>query len=120
MDPHQARLRRGGSELVGNGPPRVAAHRSERGLQRAVVELHHNAVDVVVQLVAALLPLPATGHDGIDGVHHPHVGVHPKPGPAQPLKHVVVAGELHALQVAYAVEPRGERTGGGDARVQLA
>ena len=45
-----------GRELVGDGPAWRLPRGAERGAQRQVVDLHHDAVDLVGQIVAVLLP----------------------------------------------------------------
>ncbi len=62
-------------------------------LEVEVVELDHGAVDLVVEVVAVLLPVSAE-RLGIGGaVHHLDVGVDGKPAPAQQLEPVAVAGD---------------------------
>ena len=117
----QPGLRGGGSELVGHGPARVAAHGAQGRLQPAVVELDHHAVDVVVELVPPLLPLAGSRRRSRPRVPAARVsGLTRKPALAQPRQHLLMAGELPSLHVAHPVEPGGERPRRGHPRIQLA
>ena len=70
---------------------------AELALELEVVDLHHHAVDLEVEPVAALLPGVAGRHHLVDGVVHLHVRVHAEAVLAQPLERLVVGLELEPL-----------------------
>ena len=62
----QLRRRRGRRELPGDRPARLAPGDAELALQAAVVDLDDHAVDLEVELVAAVLPPAAALRDLVD------------------------------------------------------
>ena len=63
----RALLRR---ELVGDRPPRRPRRRAEPGALLDVVDLDDDAVDLVAEVVAVLLPVLAVGGDVVERVEH--------------------------------------------------
>ena len=116
----EARDRRGGRELPGDGPARIAPDDAEPALQLDVVDLDHDAVDLEVELAAALLPGAAAGHDLVLGGQPRDVVVDAEAVALQPLQRVPVAGEGDAVGDADAVGPHGQRALGHELRVELA
>ena len=117
-------LERGGGrarrELPRDGPAWLAAHHPELALEVEVIHLHHHAVDLEVQAVAAVLPRAAGGHHGVQVVVHLDVAVHPEAVLAQPFERRRLGGELDAVHRAHAVGPHRERASRGEPRVELA
>ena len=64
-----------GRELVGDRPARRLAGQAERRAQREVVDLDHDAVDLVGEVVAVLLPVLAERVRRGEVVHHGDLGV---------------------------------------------
>ena len=73
-----------GGELVGDGPAGRPGGRSEPALEREVVDLDHHPVDLVVEVVAVLLPPPAEGEDVVEAVDQGALGVDREAGAVQP------------------------------------
>ena len=84
------------------------------------VDLDHDAVDLVVELGAALLPLDARGGDVVDRLESLDERIRPQAALAQPREHLRLRLELDALAVPGAVDPDRERTVGRDRGVLLA
>ncbi len=129
LDGHQFGRALLGRELVGDRPSRRAGGRAELALQREVVDLDHHTVDLVVEVVAALLPAAAEGECVLEPVHDPPLGVDREPGSTEPVHRLGLrGGELGrhrhtaggSLELAHLVRPEGERTARGDRRVLLA
>jgi len=121
--PHDRAQGRGGGhgrELPGDRPARLATHHPEAALQLKVVHLHHRAVDLVVEAVAALLPIQARARHRVDVLVRLHTGGHTEPVVAQPVEHLVLALELEPLGGADPVAPHRERPRGGQLGVELA
>ena len=91
----------------------------ELALQVEVVDLHHHAVDLEVEAVAALLPRAAGGHHLVDGVVDLDVAVDLEPVIAQPLERLPVGVERQAFQRADAVAPDRQRPRRGELGVEL-
>ena len=88
-------------------------------LQRDVVDLHDDAVDVVVDLGPPIDPGDALGGHLLDRLVAGRRGVHPKALRAQPLERLPVTLELDPLAVADLVAPDVERPLRGLAKVDL-
>jgi hypothetical protein len=110
----EARDRRGGRELPGDCPARIAPHDAEAALQLDVVDLDHHAVDLEVELAAALLPGQAARDDLVLGGQARDVVVDAEAVALQPLQRVPVAGERDAVGDADAVAPHRQRALGGE------
>ncbi len=119
LDREQPRDRRGGRELEGDRPAGVVGDLAQVALQRDVVDLHDHAVDVVVDLAAALDPGGALGHHLLDRLVTSRRGVHAKALLAQPVERLPVACDLEPFAVAELVAPDVERPRGGDSRIEL-
>jgi hypothetical protein len=116
----QARDRGRGRELPGDRPAGVAPHDAEAALEREVVDLDDAAVDLEVELAAALLPGQALGDDLVLAVEQGNVVVDAQAVVLQPHQRVVVAGEADALGDADAVAPHRQRALGGELGIELA
>src|SRR5262249_2444159 len=110
----------GRGELPGDGPARLAAGHAELPLQSAVVHLDHDPVDLEVERIAAALPPAAALSDLIDAVQDRDLVVDLEAPLAQPLERFGVALRLPTPQRGAAVAPDGQRSCGGDRRIQLA
>ncbi len=110
----------GRRELEGDRPAGVVGDLAEVALQRDLVDLDHDPVDVVVDLGAAVLPGGAHGRDLVDRVVTSGVGINPEALVAQPFESPPMARDLEPLGVAELVDPDVERSRGGDRRVELA
>ena len=110
-----------GRELVGHGPARCPRHVAQPFLPVDAVHLVDHAVDLVGQIVAALLQGAVIGQAAFDPVHHPGLGVGadaPVPEPGHDL--AVAAGQSAALHQAPAVTVELQRPLGRDAGIELA
>ena len=85
-DPLQPRHGRGGRELPGDRPARIAAHRAEPALEVEVGDLHDDAVDLEVELPAAALPGQALGDHLVLAAQLEDVAVDAEAVLAQPLQ----------------------------------
>ena len=119
---HLVHLRRRGRrrELPGDRPARLAADDAQLAPERPLVDLDHDAVDLVVELVAALLPPAAALDHRLDALVVVGVGVDLEATLAQPLDLLAVGGEVEALGRADPVAPDRERPFGGEVGVELA
>ena len=98
---------------------RLAPDDAQAPLQLVVVDLDDDAVDLVVELAAPLLPPPAAFHDGVHVGQPGHIGVHLEAVRAQPLEGLPVRGELDPLGGPDPVAPHRERPRGGQRRIEL-
>ena len=109
-----------GRELVGRGPARLAPHHAHLRPRPGVVDLHHHAVDVVVEPRPPLAPpahaLVRLGEGGVAA----GVAVHAEAERAQPLQPLEVARRRGAVAPAQLVDVDGERALRRDRRVELA
>ena len=80
--------RRGGRELPGDRPPRLAPDDPEPPLELDCVDLDHDAVDLEVKRPPPLLPRAALGYDLVLGAELLDVGVDGEAVLAQPLQRV--------------------------------
>ncbi len=106
-------------ELEGDRPARVVGDLAEVALQRDLVDLDHDPVDVVVDLGPPFDPGGTGGDHLLDGLVAGRRRVHPKALSGQPGERLPVAVELEALAVAELVAPDVERPRGGHGRVEL-
>src|SRR5690606_10269601 len=121
LDVAQARHGLLSGELVGRRPARLATDDAELTLERELVHLHHDAVDVVVERVAALRPGLAERRDLIDGVEATGDRVRGEAELAQPRHRLGVGGRgARALDPAELVDEEVEAARGRDARIELA
>ena len=116
----QLRRRRRRRELPGDRPARLAADDAQLAPERPLVDLDDDAVDLVVELVAALLPPAAALDHRLDVGVVAGVRVDLEAALAQPLDLLAVRGEVEAAGGADAVRPDRERPFGGERRVELA
>ena len=119
-DLEQPRHRRHRRPLVGARPARARVQDAEPPLLVERVDLDHDAVDLVVELQPALLPLDAGGGDLVDRLEPLGVRVGAQAVLAQPLEHLELRLELDAFATAGSVDPDRERPVGGDRGVLLA
>ena len=94
--------------------------RSENALLLQVVDLDHDAVDLVVERRALPLPLGARLRDRLDRVEALRERVRREAVLLQPFERLPVRAKLDPVGRADAVGPDGERSVGGDRRVLLA
>ena len=116
----QRRRRRRRRELPGDRPARLAADDAELPPERPLVDLDDDAVDLVVELLAALLPPVAALDDRLDAVVVRGVGVDPEAALPEPGDLLAVGGEVDAPDGADRVAPDRERPFGRHRRVELA
>ena len=114
------RRRRRRRELPGDRPARLAPDHAQLPPQRPLVDLDDDAVDLVVERLAPLLPPVAALDDALDALVVVGVGVDLEAALAQPLDLVHVGGEVEAADGADPVDPGRERPFGGQRRVELA
>ena len=81
----QRRRRRRRRELPGDRPARLAADHAELAPERPLVDLDDDAVDLVVELLAPLLPPVAALDDALDALVVVGVGIDLEAALAQPL-----------------------------------
>ena len=109
-----------GRELERNGPARRAGRVAHGLLLRERVHLHHHAVDIVRQRVAALQAFAAELVHLFRAIHQRDVGVHVESRFAQPLEQVPLRFRHQLALVAHGVHERGQVTVRRDLRVLLA
>ncbi len=119
-DVEQLRRRRRRRELPGDRPARLTAHHAQLAPERPLVDLDDYAVDLVVELVATLLPPAAALHHRLDAGVVVGVGVDLEAALAQPLDLLAMGGEVETAGRADAVAPDRKRSFGGERGVQLA
>ncbi len=107
-------------ELPGDRPARLAARDAELPPQAPLVDLDDDAVDLEVELVAALLPPLAARHELVAVLMAGDVAVDAEATLAEPLELVAVRGVLDAVAEADPVGPHLQRPRGGQLRIQLA
>ena len=120
VDPLEHRRRRHRRELPGDRAARLSSDDSQPALQFEVVDLYDDAVDLVVERLAPLLPGAAGDHDGVDLGVHLQIGAHLEAAVAKPFHRFTVLGELDPLERADRVGPHRERARGGELRIELA
>ena len=94
--------------------------RAEPALLLEGVDLDHDAVDLVVELDALLLPFLARARDRFDRVVQLRERIRAEAVLPQPLQRVPVPVRRQAVLVSETVNPDRERTARGDRRVLLA
>ena len=116
--PRHGALRR---ELPGDGPARLPSYEPEVPLVVQPVDLHDDAVRLVVLVVAFAHPALVVGGDVVGRFEARDLRVDPEAELPQPLHRLPVRGRrLGVLRPAQLVDPDGELARRGDARVQLA
>ena len=118
-DVHDARRRLARLELPRDGPARRARDLTEPTLQREIVHLDHDAVDLVGERVALALELGIEGAGGRHGVEHAAVRHGLEAPVLEGIEHRPEGRELRAAHLAHAVTDEVERPGRGDARIEL-
>ncbi len=107
-------------ELVGDRPPRRPRGDTEPGALRGVVELDDDTVDLVVEVVAALLPVQTVGGDLVDRGEGLHVFVDGEAEGGGELEHRDVAREVRAPDhLAELVAEEGQIAAGRHGRILL-
>jgi hypothetical protein len=109
-----------GGELVGDGPARMMRGGPEPALLLEVVHLHHHAVGLVVERVAARLELGGIGEHRVHVLAPPRLRIHGEAAGAERLQRLPVRGQRHALRLAHVVEEDGEGPRGRHRGVLLA
>ncbi len=109
-----------GRELERNGPARCASGKAQLILLCERIDLHHHAVDVIVQLTAVRKGIGTErmnlGGRGTGG----HVGVDGEPGIAQPGQKLVLAVHVERGGIGHGIDERGEVTRSRDFGILLA
>ena len=124
-DRHHDLLEQGGAllgrELVGDRPPRRVRGGAELVALAQIVDLDHDAVDLVGEVVPVLEPVLAEGEHVVEGAQRPDLGVDREAGPGQPFEHLGVPREGRpALDRAHRVGPERQVAARGDLGVLLA
>ena len=115
------RRRRRRRELPGDRPARLAADDAELAPQRPLVDLDDDAVDLVVEPLAPLLPPVAALDDALDALVVLGIGIDLEAALAQPRDLVHVGRQVEvAADRADPVDPGRERPFRGQGRVELA
>ena len=114
------RRRRRRRELPGDRPARLAPDHAQLPPERPLVDLDDDAVDLVVERLAPLLPPVAALDHALDPLVVVGVGVDLEAALAEPFDLVHVGGEVEAAHGADPVAPDRERPFGGQRRVELA
>ena len=97
--------------LVRARPARTLVQTPSRALLVEGVDLDHDAVDLVVELQPALLPLDARGGDLVDRLEPLGVRIRAQAVLAQPLEHLELRLELDTLATARLRRPRSRAAG---------
>ena len=106
-------------ELPGHRPARLAPDDAELAPQRPLVDLDHDAVDLEVQLLAAVLP-PLAALDHLVGrLVDRGVRIHLESAVAQPVELLGVGRRARAHAERRAVAPDRQRPRRGDVGVEL-
>ena len=116
----QLRRRRRRRELPGDRPARLAPDHAELPPERPLVDLDHDPVDLIVELVAPLLPPMAALDDRLDPGVMIGVGIDPEAVISQPLHLRRVSRQVEPLDGADPVAPDRERPFGGHLGIELA
>ena len=110
-----------GGKLVGNGPARGAADKTQILLPVETVDLVNHAIDVVIQSIALFQNAVVERQQCINTRTHPHLRVDSQPPAAQGIEHVSVGSRLaDTLQLGHGIGIKFQRPAGSDAGVQLA
>ncbi len=106
--------------LVGDRPPRELRREAELLLQRVVVDLHHDAVDVVLERAAGLAPLLQERHHLAEAPAAARRGVRAEAPATQHLERLPLPADGRAAaDVGDLVEEHVEAARGDDARVEV-
>lgn len=109
-----------GWELEGDGPARCLGGKAELGLDGEVIDLHDDAVDVVVEVAAMFQGVLAElVHRGL-AVHDADVGVDREARRAQPLQKLMLAFHAKLRGLSDGVDEGGQVALGRDSRILLA
>ncbi len=109
-----------GRELERRGPTRLAADHAEPFPIAHVVDLEHDAIDVVVEALALVAPPLDASIGGVHGFVALNLGVDAEAHVAQPGEDLVLALRVGTVAPAELVHEDLERASGGDGRVLLA
>src|SRR5688572_10129435 len=116
----QRRRRGDRRELPGDRPAGLAADDSQLSPQRPLVDLDDDAVDLVVELLAALLPPQAALDDLVLGLVDSDLRLDREAVVAQPVELLRVGLHLDPAAGSDPVGPEPQGPLGGDLRVELA
>ena len=109
-----------GRELEGDGPARRAGGKAELGLLGKAIDLHHHAVDVVIEVPAVRKRVGAEGmHLGRRGAGG-DVRVHREASGAEPVQELALGVHVEGGRVRDGVDEGGKVAPGGDLGVLLA
>ena len=109
-----------GRKLVGDGPAWCAGRKAKCGLAGKRVDLHHHAVDVIVEVLAMSQRLLAEGMHLGCGMAERGMVVHAEATVTQPLEKLPLAGHRDGRHVRDGIDEGLEVAVGRDARVLLA
>ena len=110
-----------GRELVGDRPARLPPYVAQPLLEVEAVDLHNQAVDLVLQVVALLHPLLIVAMYLVRVAAAGDVGIDAKAELIQPLERLPVGVRRHSIvRPAELVDPDVQPPGSGDAGVELA
>src|SRR6476659_8396563 len=119
VDPLEPGHRRRRSPLEGACPPRALVKRAEAALLVEVVDLDHDAVDLVVELRTPRLPRLGPLGDLLDRLEPLGVRIRAEPVLAKPTQHLPLRLRERTLPHPEAVDPERERALCGHARIEL-
>ena len=109
-----------GRKLEGNGPARCLGGKPELGLDGEVVDLHDDAIDVVIEIATMLQRVLAElVHRGL-AIDHADVGIDRETGRAQPFQKLMLARDAELRGLSDGVNERGQITLCRNRRVLLA
>ena len=109
-----------GRKLERDGPPRRSGREAEHCLAVEGVDLHHDAVDVVVELVSVRERVGAVGVDLARARHALGVRVDRESARTEPVEKRTLGGDREGTLVSHRVDERLEVAVGGDLGVLLA
>src|SRR5581483_7858329 len=120
LDVEELRARFAGAELVGDRPARVFSDAPETLLQREIVDLHDDAVDLVVEPAALLFPARDVVDDAVHGSHTLRVRVHWEAQLPQPRQQIVLRRRrLVRVELADRIRVERKRPFRGRLRIEL-
>ncbi len=116
----QGRRRRGRRELPGDRPARLAPDDTQLTPERLLVDLDDDAVDLVIELLAPLLPPVAALDNPLNALVVGGFGIDLEAALAQPFDLVHVGWQLEPAHLPDPVDPGRERPFGSERGVELA